>query len=87
AGFATSEEPFSLGDVSFHLGWTYHCAPPNRSDRVRKVMTVIYVDAAMRIAEPQNEHQVADLATWFPGCAPGDAAASEINPVLWSSGS
>ena len=85
-GFARCEEPFALGDVSFHLGWTYHCAPPNRTDRVRKVMTVIFVDAAMRVAEPQNDNQRADLAKWFPGLAPGDLAASEINPVLWASG-
>ena len=71
--------------MSFHLGWTYHCAPPNRTDRVRKVMTVIYVDADMRVAAPENDNQRADLAAWFPGLAPGDPAASEINPVLWSS--
>ncbi|MEM1453508.1 MAG: phytanoyl-CoA dioxygenase family protein [Planctomycetota bacterium] len=83
AGFERTEEPFALGDVSFHLGWTFHCAPPNRSAAVRKVMTVIYVDAEMRVAEPTNANQRADLETWLPGLAPGDVAASPINPLLW----
>lgn len=83
AGFARHCEPFRCGDVSFHLGWTYHCAPPNRSSAVRKVMTVIYMDAEQRVTEPANEHQRADLATWLPGLAPGDLAASALNPRLW----
>ncbi|MEM9380987.1 MAG: phytanoyl-CoA dioxygenase family protein, partial [Planctomycetota bacterium] len=86
AGFERSESPFAVGDVSFHLGWTFHCATPNRSARARKVMTVIYVDADMRVAEPANPNQRADLEAWFPGCAPGDAAASAINPLLWARG-
>jgi len=83
AGFGRHCEPFSRGDVSFHLGWTFHSAPPNRSDSVRKVMTVIYMDAEQRVAEPANEHQRADLAAWLPGLAPGDVAASALNPRLW----
>lgn len=84
AGFGRSIEPFALGDVSFHLGWTYHDAPPNRTERVRRVMTVIYIDAEMRIAAPAHEHQAVDLEAWFPGLRPGMLAASELNPVLWS---
>ena len=83
AGCAQSVEPFQLGDVSFHLGWTYHNAPPNRTDRVRKVMTVIYIAADMRIAEPEHEAQRHDMAVWFPGLRPGELAASELNPVLY----
>jgi len=82
AAYPRAESPFAVGDVSFHLGWTFHCAPINRSERVRKVMTVIYIDAAMIVSEPLNEHQRADLATWLPGTAPGDVAASPINPLL-----
>jgi len=83
AGCPHSVEPFQLGDVSFHLGWTYHNAPPNRTDRVRKVMTVIYIDAAMRIAAPAHDAQRHDMEVWFPGLGPGDRAASELNPVLY----
>jgi ectoine hydroxylase-related dioxygenase (phytanoyl-CoA dioxygenase family) len=83
AGYGHHVEPFKLGDVSFHLGWTYHNAPPNRSAVVRKVMTIIYIDAAMRIAPPSHAAQQTDLDVWFPGLAPGDLAACEINPLLW----
>jgi ectoine hydroxylase-related dioxygenase (phytanoyl-CoA dioxygenase family) len=39
--FPLFEEPFALGDVSFHLGWTFHRAGQNRSNKPRSVMTVI----------------------------------------------
>ncbi len=85
-GFPREGTPFQLGDVSFHLGWTYHSAPPNRSETERKVMTVIYLDGEMRVAAPTNDHQRDDLRKWLPGLKPGDLAASEANPLLWPSG-
>lgn len=81
-GFALDEAPYALGDVSFHAGWTFHRAGPNRSDRPRSVMTMIYMDADMRVAEPKNGMQARDLAQWIPGVEPGAAAASDINPVI-----
>jgi hypothetical protein len=47
-------------------------------------MTVIYVDAEMRITQPTNSNQVDDIARWMPGRAPGDLLASPLNPVLYS---
>jgi ectoine hydroxylase-related dioxygenase (phytanoyl-CoA dioxygenase family) len=38
------EEPFDLGEVSFHSGWTFHRAGRNLTDLPREVMTVIYMD-------------------------------------------
>lgn len=83
AGFGHRVEPFALGDVSFHLGWTYHNAPANHTRDVRKVMTVIYIAEDMRVAAPRHAAQERDLEVWFPGLRPGDLAASELNPVLW----
>ncbi len=77
------EESFRLGEVSFHHGWTFHRAGPNRTTAPRAVMTIIYIAADMMVAEPRNDHQRNDLATWFPGLAPGDVAASPLNPVVW----
>src|SRR5262249_52106691 len=31
------QEPFALGDVSFHLGWTLHRAGPNKTTMPRRV--------------------------------------------------
>jgi ectoine hydroxylase-related dioxygenase (phytanoyl-CoA dioxygenase family) len=77
--------PYELGEVSYHLGWTFHHAAPNQTDVPRRVMTVIYVDADMEIAEPVNEAQQRDLADWMPGNAPGETISSPLNPVLYSS--
>lgn len=83
SGFKFDVGPFDLGDVSFHSGWTFHKAGPNVSDAPRSVMTVIYMDANMRVSEPVNAPQRSDLARWLPGLKPGDIAASSINPVLF----
>ena len=49
-------------------------------------MTVIYFADGVRIAEPRNEHQPADLKRWLPGLKPGELAASPLNPVLYRRG-
>ena len=82
--FPIVEEPFALGDASFHQGWTFHHASPNTSEIPRRVMTVIYIDADIEIAEPVNENQVSDLANWLPGKVPGENPDTPMNPVLWS---
>ena len=79
------EEPFDLGEVSFHSGWTFHRAGRNLTARPREVMTVIYMDEEMRLAAPRNENQQADWDGWCPGAKIGELIRSPINPVLWSS--
>lgn len=83
-GFAYVEEPFALGDVSFHLGWTFHRAGENRSDRARSVMTIIYMDASARIAGDLNPARENDRRQWCPGVRLGDVAASPKNPILYT---
>ncbi|MFB6678988.1 phytanoyl-CoA dioxygenase family protein [Streptomyces sp. NPDC056390] len=75
-------EPFALGDASFHRGWTFHHAGPNRAAVPRRVMTVIYMDADIRVAEPTNDHQAADRG-WMPGTAIGQVPETPLNPVLY----
>lgn len=84
AGLPYIEEPFVAGDVSFHLGWTFHRARANTSDHARRVMTVIYVDGAAHIAPPANEQQEYDLQAWLAPAQPGDPVDGPLNPVLWS---
>ena len=74
---------FDLGEVSFHLGWTFHKAGANTSNRPRSVMTVIYMDAAMRLAPALNAAQVNDHDQWCPGAVPGAVIATHKNPVIW----
>jgi ectoine hydroxylase-related dioxygenase (phytanoyl-CoA dioxygenase family) len=74
---------FDLGEVSFHLGWTFHKAGANTSNRPRSVMTVIYMDAAMRLAPALNSAQVNDHEQWCPGAVPGAVIDTHKNPVIW----
>ena len=76
-------EPFEAGEVSFHAGWLFHRAGPNRTDRPRKAMTVIYMDAAMRLKSPENRNQQLDWETWCPGAAVGEVIDTPLNPVLY----
>ena len=49
--------PSTSARVSFHLGWTFHKAGPNTSTQPRSVMTVIYMDADMRLVPALNAIQ------------------------------
>jgi ectoine hydroxylase-related dioxygenase (phytanoyl-CoA dioxygenase family) len=82
-GLPLVEEPFDIGEVSFHLGWTFHRAGPNQSDRPRKVMTIIYLEDGAKIIQPQYKAHESDLKTWLPGQKPGDLVGSPLNPVLY----
>jgi ectoine hydroxylase-related dioxygenase (phytanoyl-CoA dioxygenase family) len=77
-------EPFDVGEVSFHMGWVFHRAGPNKTDTMRKVMTVIYMDKDMRLQEPINENQIQDWNTWCPGVLVGEIIDSPLNPILYS---
>ncbi|MEX0885147.1 MAG: phytanoyl-CoA dioxygenase family protein [Phycisphaeraceae bacterium] len=76
-------EPYELGEVSFHYGWTLHRAGPNTTDRPRCVHTVIYMERDMRLAEPRNENQRRDWAGWTPSTQVGEVMDDALNPVLW----
>ena len=77
-------EPYAAGEVSFHLGWTLHRAGPNTPTEARRVHTVIYMDEAMRLAEPKNASQEADHRAWTPSTRVGEVMADALNPVLYS---
>lgn len=81
-GFPLVDDPFELGEVSFHSGWTFHRAGANRTGEPRSVMTIIYMDRDMRLAEP-SAGQLADREAFCPGVAVGEVIASPKNPVLW----
>ena len=73
------------GDATFHDGWTLHGAPGNQSpDQTREVMTIIYVENNARITPPDSPSRENDLRSWFPGLKPGDFAASDLNPLVYS---
>jgi len=81
-GFKQVAEPFSIGEISFHAGWLFHRAGPNRTNRMRKVMTIIYMDRDMRLKAPENPNQQNDWDTWCPGAVPGELIDTPLNPVV-----
>ncbi len=83
-GFEFASGPFDLGEVSFHLGWTFHKAGANLSSQPRSVMTVIYMDAQMRMAKALSPAQQNDAKQWCPGALPGEVIATPKNPVIWA---
>jgi ectoine hydroxylase-related dioxygenase (phytanoyl-CoA dioxygenase family) len=85
AQFEVIEEPFELGEVSYHLGWTFHRAGQNATEHPRAVMTMIYMDENMRLANPTNQQQVNDWHGWCPGAVIGEVIDTPKNPVLYSS--
>lgn len=82
-GYPVIDEEFDLGDVTFHSGWVFHRAGPNVSTAPRSVMTMIYMDRDMLLAEPTNEMQKVDWATWCPGAEVGKVINTPFNPVIY----
>jgi hypothetical protein len=72
------------GDATFHAGWTMHRANGNTTDRMRKVMTVIYFADGTRALQPDRKERENDLRNWLGGIAPGSLADGETNPLVWS---
>jgi ectoine hydroxylase-related dioxygenase (phytanoyl-CoA dioxygenase family) len=81
--FQLVQEPFALGDASFHLGWTFHRAGVNAGSATRRVMTIIYIDADATVAEPVNGPQRSDLATYLKNTPVGEVPDNDLNPVLY----
>ena len=83
-GFDYVCEPFNLGDVSLHLGWTFHKAGANTSPTPRSVMTVIYMDAMMTLAPSLSVVQQNDRDQWCTGAVEGAVIDTRKNPIIWS---
>lgn len=76
-------EPFDVGEISFHSGWIFHRAGANTTNKMRKVMTIIYMDKNMKLQEPTNSGQQNDWDTWCPGVKTGETINSPLNPILY----
>ena len=70
------------GDATWHYGNTIHSAPGNDSERMREIMTIIYMADGARVTKPANPAQENDRDTWLKGLPPGRLAASELNPLI-----
>jgi len=70
------------GDATWHRGFTMHHANGNNSDKMREVMTVIYVADGARITPYKNSWQKNDHEKWLMGVPVGEEINSELNPKL-----
>ena len=73
-------QTMKAGDATFHRGFTIHNAPGNQSDKMREVMTIIYMADGARVSQPKNEWQKNDLAKWLMNKPVGELIDSELNP-------
>lgn len=80
--FEHVQEPFEIGEISFHSGWIFHRAGANKTAQMRKVMTVIYMDKDMILKQPENENQLNDWNTWCPSAKIGEVIDTDMNPVI-----
>ena len=82
-GFTLQQaDAMAAGTATFHSGWTLHSAPPNRSDKMRPAMTVIYFADGTRVAPLDNKHREMGCSGFLPGTQAGDLAATRMNPLL-----
>jgi ectoine hydroxylase-related dioxygenase (phytanoyl-CoA dioxygenase family) len=77
------QEPYAIGDVSFHMGWTLHRAGPNKTSETRRVFTIIYMDVDMQLAAPKNPNQQKDWDAWTPSTQIGEMMDDPLNPILY----
>lgn len=75
-------QTMKAGDATWHRGFTIHNAPGNNSDKMREIMTIIYVADGARITPYKNEWQKNDHHKWLMGKPIGGIIDSELNPKL-----
>jgi ectoine hydroxylase-related dioxygenase (phytanoyl-CoA dioxygenase family) len=79
---AIEDGPFDLGEVSFHHNLSFHTAEANRTDHSRLVLaTTYYADGARLVERPTMVS--GDWQKFIPDTAPGEVAASRLNPICW----
>lgn len=76
-------EPYEIGEVSYHYGWTFHHAGANNTDKVRRVMTIIYMDENIKLKKPINSYQQNDWEKWCKGAKIGEVIDTPDNSVLF----
>lgn len=79
----TTYDFIDAGSATFHSGWTPHRAAPNTTNKLREVMTIIFIEDGAKVSEPKNSSQSCDLKSWFPGLGVGDICASHLNPLVY----
>jgi len=79
---AIDSEPFKIGEASFHHNLSFHTAEGNNTSQSRIVLANTYFANGARIVKKPTMVS-GDWQKFIPGVAPGEIAASKLNPVCW----
>jgi ectoine hydroxylase-related dioxygenase (phytanoyl-CoA dioxygenase family) len=72
----------NAGDATWHRGFTIHQANGNNSNKMREVMTIIYIADGARVTPYKNSWQKNDHHKWLMGKPIGELIDSALNPKL-----
>jgi len=75
-------QTMKAGDATWHRGFTIHNAPGNNSNKMREVMTIIYMADGARVTPYANDWQKSDHHKWLMDKPIGELIDSELNPRL-----
>ena len=76
------EEPFELGEVSFHHNLSFHTASQNKTNQSRIVLANTYFADGARVVD--NPDMISgDWKKFIPKTNPGEIVSSDLNPICW----
>ena len=76
------EEPFELGEVSFHHNLSFHTASENKTTQSRIVLANTYFADGARVVN--NPTMISgDWKKFIPATKPGEIVSSNLNPICW----
>ena len=76
------EEPFELGEVSFHHNLSFHTASGNKTNQSRIVLANTYFADGARVVD--NPTMISgDWKKFIPDTDPGEIVSSNLNPICW----
>ena len=76
------EEPFELGEVSFHHNLSFHTASENKTTQSRIVLANTYFADGARVVN--NPTMISgDWKKFIPETNPGEIVSSNLNPICW----
>ena len=76
------EEPFELGEVSFHHNLSFHTASENKTTQSRVVLANTYFADGARVVK--NPTMISgDWKKFIPETKPGEIVSSNLNPICW----
>lgn len=82
--FLERAEPYEVGDISAHYGWTFHRSFANTTDKTRAAFGVVYAVGDVTVRQPFGDISVSALSHWSPGAKVGEPLRSTRNPIVFS---